>query len=136
MRISAGFTPTSDSSPGPVIIDLLNNVFEVLTAALRSSGGEVLKFLGDGMLATLSFTEADRATTCRRALDAAAEATRGFAALNATRAAAGLPPVTVDLALHVGEVLYGNVCAADRLDFRGVREEKEIFALSLGRPSR
>jgi len=135
-----GFTPTSDSSPGPVIIDLLNSVFEVLTAALRSCGGEVLKFLGDGMLATLSFAEADRAATCRRALDAAAEATRGLAALNTTRAAAGLPAVIVDLALHVGEVLYGNVGAADRLDFTvigpAVNEVARIEALSepLGRP--
>jgi adenylate cyclase len=48
-----GFTQMSDFLPGPVIIDLLNNVFEGLTAPLRSRGGEVLKFLGDGMLATL-----------------------------------------------------------------------------------
>jgi adenylate cyclase len=135
-----GFTPMSDSSPGPVIIDLLNGVFEVLTAALRACGGEVLKFLGDGMLATLSFAEADRAATCRRALDAATVATRGLAELNATRAAAGLPAVAVDLALHVGEVLYGNVGAADRLDFTvigpAVNEVARIEALCepLGRP--
>ncbi len=86
-----GFTPTSDTSPGPVIIDLLNSVFEALTAALRSRGGEVLKFLGDGMLATLSFAEADRGETCRRALDAAVEAMQALATLNEVRAAAGLP---------------------------------------------
>jgi len=112
------FTPTSDTSPGPVMIDLLNSVFEALTAALRSRGGEVLKFLDDGMLATLSFAEADRGETCRRrALDAAMEAMQALAALNEARAAAGLPAVTVDIALHVGEVLYGNVGATDRLDF-------------------
>src|SRR5271168_3453848 len=82
-----GFTPASDTSPGPVIIDLLNNVFETLTAALRTRGGEVLKFLGDGMLATLSFTEAERQETSQRALDAAADAMQGLAALNAARAA-------------------------------------------------
>jgi adenylate cyclase len=135
-----GFTAASDSSPGPVIIDLLNGVFEVLTAALRSCGGEVLKFLGDGMLATLPFAEADREATCRRALDAAAQAARGLAALNVTRAAAGLPAVIVDLALHVGEVLYGNVGAADRLDFTvigpAVNEVARIEALCepLNRP--
>jgi adenylate cyclase len=112
-----GFTPTSDTSPGSVIIDLLDSVFEVLVAALRSRGGEVLKFLGDGMLAAFAFAEADRAATCRRALDAAEDAMKALAALNATRAAAGLPAVTVDLALHVGDVLYGNVGATDRLDF-------------------
>jgi adenylate cyclase len=112
-----GFTAMSDSSPGAVVIDLLNSVFEALAAALRSRSGEILKFLGDGMLATLAFDERDRATACRAALDAAAEAISAIAALNATRTAAGLPSVTVDLALHVGDLLYGNVGAADRLDF-------------------
>ena len=112
-----GFTAMSNSSPGAVVIDLLNSVFEALAAALRSRSGEILKFLGDGMLATLAFDERDRATACRAALDAAAEAISAIAALNATRTAAGLPAVTVDLALHVGDLLYGNVGAADRLDF-------------------
>src|SRR5260370_2506381 len=52
-----GFTPISDSPPGSVIIDLLNDVFQILTAALRLRAGQVLKFLGDGMLATSSFEE-------------------------------------------------------------------------------
>jgi adenylate cyclase len=128
-----GFTAASDTTPGPAIIDLLDTVFETLTAALRSRGGEVLKFLGDGMLATLAFAEADRAETCARALDAAAETMQGLAAFNAARAAAGLPEVAVDLALHVGEVLYGNVGAADRLDFTvvgpAVNEVARIEAL-------
>jgi adenylate cyclase len=128
-----GFTPTSDASPGAVVIELLNSVFEVIAATLRYCGGEVLKFLGDGMLATLSFKEADRAKTCQDALDAAAEAMRELAVLNTTRAAAGLPTVTVDLALHVGEVLYGNVGATDRLDFTvigpAVNEVTRIEAL-------
>ena len=46
---------TERSLSGAAIIDLLNNVFETLNATLRARGGEVLKFLGDGMLATLSF---------------------------------------------------------------------------------
>ncbi len=176
-----GFTPISDAAPGPVIVDLLNDVFELLAAALRPRGGQVLKFIGDGMLATFPFEETGRAETCRRALDAAIEAMRTLDALNASRAAAGAPVAAVDLALHLGEVLYGNVGATDRLDFtvigpvvnevariealcepldravlvsaefaaaatgcgsrleplgrhalRGVREQKEIFALDLG----
>ena len=71
-----GFTPISDAAPGPVVIELLNDVFEILAAALRPRGGQVLKFIGDGMLATFSFEEPDRAATCRRALDAAIEAMR------------------------------------------------------------
>ena len=128
-----GFTPMSDSSSGAAIIDLLNNVFETLTATLRARGGEVLKFLGDGMLATLSFEDTTRVETCRRALDAAAESVQHLAALNASRAAAGFAPVTVDIALHIGEVLYGNVGASDRLDFTvigpAVNEVARIEAL-------
>jgi adenylate cyclase len=135
-----GFTPLSDSLPGAVIIDLLNEVFEILTGTLRSRGGEVLKFLGDGMLAILSFSEAERGHACRRALDATVEATQRLAALNATRVAAGLSAVNVDVALHVGEVLYGNIGAADRLDFTvigpAVNEVARIEALCepIGRP--
>src|SRR6185312_5175812 len=131
-----GFTAMSDSSPGAVVIDVLNGVFETLAAALRSRGGEIMKFLGDGMLATLAFDERDRAATCRAALDAAEEAAASIAALNARRTASGLSAVTVDLALHVEDLLYGNVGAADRLlslgryALRGVRESKEIFALT------
>ncbi len=128
-----GFTPTSDAAPGSVIVDLLNDVFEILTAALRPRGGQVLKFLGDGMLATFPFEEADRAETCRRALDAAAEAMREIDARNAVRAAAGAPVAAVDLALQLGEVLYGNVGATDRLDFTvngpAVNEVARIEAL-------
>ncbi len=128
-----GFTPTADSTPGPVVIELLNSVFETMAAALRSRGGEILKFMGDGMLATLPFAAGDRAKACRDALDAAAETTRQLDSLNTTRAATGLPPVAVDLALHIGEVLYGNVGAADRLDFTvvgpAVNEVARIEAL-------
>src|SRR3984885_1705061 len=71
-----GFTPIADAAPGPVLVDMLDDTFEILAAALRPRGGEVLKFLGDGMLASFSFEETDRAKTCRRALDAAGEAMR------------------------------------------------------------
>ena len=112
-----GFTAVSDSAPGPVVVELLNDVFEILTASLRERGGQVLKFIGDAMLATFPFEDADRAETCRRALDAAIEAMRNIDALNTTRAARGAPVAAVDLALHLGDVLYGNVGATDRLDF-------------------
>jgi len=128
-----GFTPTTEAVSGPAVIDMLNDVFETLAAALRPRGGQVLKFLGDGMLATFSFGEGNVAETCRRALDAAVEAMEALDALNATRAAAGGPIASVDLALHVGEVLYGNVGATDRLDFTvigsAVNEVARIEAL-------
>ncbi|MBV9906738.1 MAG: adenylate/guanylate cyclase domain-containing protein [Hyphomicrobiales bacterium] len=128
-----GFTSISDSELGPVVVELLNDVFEILTASLRDRGGQVLKFIGDGMLATFPFKEADRAETCRRALDAAIEAMRNIEALNAAREARGAPAASVDLALHLGDALYGNVGAIDRLDFTvigpAINEAARIEAL-------
>jgi len=112
-----GFTGIADATAGDATVELLNEVFETLTASLRRRGGQVLKFMGDGMLATFPLGEKGGETVCREALDAAAEAQCALDRLNSMRAAAGKPVGDVDLALHIGEVLYGNVGAADRLDF-------------------
>ncbi len=134
-----GFTTIADTVPGSLVIEMLDEVFETLTATLRQRGGQVLKFLGDGMLATFAIEGTSRAETCRRALDAAAEAMHALDTLNAARAAAGKPIAAVDLALHIGDVLYGNVGATDRLDFTvigpAVNEVARIEALceKLGR---
>ena len=128
-----GFTAIADYRPGLAVIELLNEVFEHLVAPLRSRGGEVLKFLGDGVLAIFPFEETAGAEVCRRALNAATEAMAALDRLSATRAAAGKPTAAVDLALHLGEVLYGNVGAIDRLDFTvigpAVNEVARIEAL-------
>jgi len=112
-----GFTAIADGTAGAVVIELLDDVFETLAAALRPRGGEVLKFLGDGMLAIFPVMPASSAATCRAALDAAAEAMLALESLNERRRLAGKPVAAVDIALHLGEVLYGNIGAADRLDF-------------------
>ena len=112
-----GFTAIADVTPGLIVIELINAIFETLTASLRRRGGQVLKFLGDGMLAIFPFVDATRSETCAQAIDAATEAMAGLDRLNAERQKAGRPIAVVDLALHVGEVLYGNVGAVDRLDF-------------------
>jgi adenylate cyclase len=112
-----GFTRLADSTQGLEVIALLDEVFETLTAPLRSRGGQVLKFMGDGMLAIFPLRAETQAETCRVAIEAAREAMHTLDAVNRLRAAAGRPIAEVDLALHIGEVLYGNVGAADRLDF-------------------
>ncbi len=112
-----GFTAIADRNPGLAVIEMLDETFEALTAALRARGGQVLKFMGDGMLAIFPFVVATRGKICAQALDAAAEAMRAVDRLNQARGDAGKPVAAVDLALHLGEVLYGNVGAADRLDF-------------------
>lgn len=135
-----GFTPLADTTPGPVLVEMLDDIFETLLAALRPHGAQVLKFLGDGMLASFSFVDATRAETCDRALDAATTAMQSLDRLKTDRVRAGKPFAAVDLALHLGDVLYGNVGAVDRLDFTvigpAVNEVARIETLCepLGRP--
>jgi adenylate cyclase len=128
-----GFTAIADTTPGLIVIELLDAIFETLTASLRPRGGQVLKFLGDGMLAIFPFVDTTRDEICGQAIDAAAEAMNGLDRLNAGRRDAGKPIAAVDLALHLGEVLYGNVGAVDRLDFTvigpAVNETARIEAL-------
>jgi adenylate cyclase len=112
-----GFTAIADREPGLAVIEMLDEVFETVAAPLRARGAQVLKFLGDGILATFALDAATERETCERALAAAAEAATLLDRLQATRRAAGRPCSTVDFALHLGEVLYGNVGAVDRLDF-------------------
>jgi adenylate cyclase len=111
-----GFTRLSDSLPRETVIALLDDWFDCLAAAIETEGGEILKFMGDGLLAIFP-AGADEAAACERALDAAEAAHGDVAALNRRRAAAGDPPLAFGLALHLGEVAYGNVGGRRRLDF-------------------
>ena len=128
-----GFTAIADAAPGLAVVALLDDIFETLTAPLRRRGGQVLKFLGDGMLATFPIGAAGPRQSCSEALDAAVEAMQAIDRLNRERRRAGKPVAAVDLALHIGEVFYGNVGAADRLDFTvigpAVNEAARIEAL-------
>ena len=98
----------------------------------RLSGGDVLKLIGDGTLAI--FTGEDREKACRAALAAAARLRKEVGKLTGTRSQAGLPTTQVYLALHVGDVFYGNVGSKDRLDFTvigpAVNEVSRILAMS------
>ncbi|MGC2204075.1 MAG: adenylate/guanylate cyclase domain-containing protein, partial [Stellaceae bacterium] len=83
-----GFTAIADATTGQAVIELLNEVFETLTASLRRRGGQVLKFLGDGMLAIFPLTEGASNATCSNALNAAAEAMDALERLNRARSEA------------------------------------------------
>jgi adenylate cyclase len=115
-----GFTRLSDILSGAEIMDMLDDIFEAVIAPLRSRGGHVLKFIGDAVLAIFPFGERDEAETCRIALDAAEEALASLSARADERRKEGRPFADVDIALHVGEVLYGNFGAVDRLDFTAI----------------
>lgn len=112
-----GFTTLSGRLPGEAMVAMLDSYFEAMSTAVHRQGGQVLKFIGDGMLATFARGTDDWAPVCAAALAAAEEAVRGIAAINAARLAEGQPVMSLDLALHLGEVMYGNVGSAERLDF-------------------
>jgi adenylate cyclase len=113
-----GFTRASDRLPRDAIIGLLNDYFSIMGGAVTNAGGEILKFMGDGMLAMLPITSpAERSATAARATEAAVAAFRMIAALNLMRTTVDEPAVRFGLALHVGEVMFGNIGASARLDF-------------------
>ncbi len=110
------FTAMTDQSGRGVIVALLNRWFERIGAAILGQGGDILKFMGDGLLAVFP-VEGSRAATCDRALVAAEDALAGTAALNAELAAEGVAPLRFGIGLHWGEVEFGNIGTRDRLDF-------------------
>src|SRR5262249_38841749 len=83
--------------------------------SVQYAGGDVLKLIGDGTLAI--FKSDDPGTACRRALDAEARLRSEIADLNVRRAADGRPVTSGHLGLHIGDVFYGTMGRADRLDF-------------------
>ena len=92
----------------------LNAYFDTMAAPLTDHGGEILKFIGDAMLAIFPMAEP---RACQRALRAALEAQEGMARLNEERRAVGQAELGFGLALHVGDVMWGNIGAQERLDF-------------------
>ncbi len=115
-----GFTKLTDVTPGSEIIEMLDDIFEALIAPMRTRGGHVLKFIGDALLAIFPFEEGDEAYACRMALDSAEEAIGELEKRRVERMEAGRPFAKVDVALHVGDVLYGNFGGVDRLDFTAI----------------
>ncbi|MDP2312089.1 MAG: adenylate/guanylate cyclase domain-containing protein [Pseudomonadota bacterium] len=113
-----GFTARAEAGPPESVIALLNAYFETMAGAVQRHGGEVLKFIGDGMLAIFPITSgASAEAACHRALLAARTARDEMSALDREVQANGGAPVGYGIALHVGEVTYGNIGAPDRLDF-------------------
>src|SRR5579859_66531 len=113
------FTALSEATEPAAMIAALDAWFERVAGAVHAFGGEVLKFIGDGVLAIFPVS-GPPAEACEAALRAVAAARAGMAHLDATRQAQGLPPLPFGVALHLGEMLWGNIGAADRLDFTAI----------------
>ncbi|MDH3664927.1 MAG: adenylate/guanylate cyclase domain-containing protein [Alphaproteobacteria bacterium] len=109
-----GFTAMSESRSRDELLDLLNQFFDCLAAPVTERGGEILKFIGDAMLAIFPLADED---ACAKALEAAIEAQASLEALNAERERNGETAIACGIALHAGEVMYGNIGSQSRLDF-------------------
>ena len=114
-----GFTRYSDTHRIDNVLSTLNDFFDALVAAIEPHGGEVLKFIGDALLAIFPAID-HRDLPVTPAIAAALEARRRIVALNAERAAAGRSLLKFGLALNVGEIAYGNIGSRTRLDFTAI----------------
>lgn len=121
-----GFTRLTGAIDQTTLLGLLSDTFEVIVKQLAAHGGEVLKFMGDGVLAIFPerrpgevAEEGARPTArvCAAAYRATEAVLRELAAVHETRRAAGLPVAPIGVGLHHGDVMYGNIGAPARLDF-------------------
>lgn len=108
------FTKISDNWPRDDVIDLLNDYFDAMSEPIAKHGGEILKFIGDGLLAIFPLSQLD---ACANLLHAVTEARQAMAALNARNSATGRAPLNYGIGVHVGDVMYGNIGSTSRLDF-------------------
>ncbi|SKA25131.1 adenylate cyclase [Enhydrobacter aerosaccus] len=116
-----GFSALSRTLGGEQTITLLDEFFAAVVEPIQARGGEVLKFVGDGLIAVFPLaTSRNLEVAVHHGLDAARAALVAIDRLNAERAKAGLSSIGIGIALHVGEVLFGNVGAPDRLDFTAI----------------
>ena len=131
-----GFTALSDRTDGAGMAALLNDYFEQIVPPVLDRGGEILKFMGDGVLATFSLKDLQDDMVCMTALNAAIEALDNVRMWNAGRATGAAPVMELDVAVHLGRVQFGNVGAGNRLDFTvigaAVNEASRIEALCDG----
>ena len=113
-----GFTALSDRLPAETVVDILNHYFDCQVSAIRSHGGEVLKFMGDGLLAVFPIAEqpGDTEEVCAQVLEAARESRASVLAMEYPIGET-VERFRFGLALHVGKILYGNIGGGNRLDF-------------------
>jgi adenylate cyclase len=108
------FTRISDNWPRDDVIDLLNGYFDAMSEPIAKHGGEILKFIGDGLLAIFPLSEPK---ACANLLHAVAEARQAMAAFNEKNGETGRAPLNYGIGVHVGDVMYGNIGSRTRLDF-------------------
>ena len=108
------FTRISESWSRDVVIDLLNDYFDAMSGPISRHGGEILKFIGDGLLAIFPLSQP---SACTDLLHAVTEARQTMAILNQKNRETGRARLDYDIGVHVGDVMFGNIGSQDRLDF-------------------
>ena len=108
------FTKISDNWPRDDVIDLLNDYFDAMSEPIARHGGEILKFIGDGLLAIFPLSQPN---ACANLLHAVTEARAAMVALNERNNGSGRAPLNYGIGVHVGDVMYGNIGSTTRLDF-------------------
>jgi adenylate cyclase len=112
------FTAITEAVPWAQLLEMLNDYFALVDAAIRAQGGEILHFIGDAILTVFPIpANGDRRQPCQAALEAARDAFAAVATVNKRRSRAGQAPIRFGVGLHVGEVIYGNIGSSDRLNF-------------------
>ncbi|HJT10965.1 MAG TPA: adenylate/guanylate cyclase domain-containing protein [Dongiaceae bacterium] len=112
------FTAMSNQLPRDEVLAILNDYFDAVTRPVLARGGEILKFIGDSVLAIFPMKDdLDRDDKCLIALTAAEEALEAMRDVNELRASAGKAPLGIGIGLHAGSVSYGNIGSQTRLDF-------------------
>ena len=113
-----GFTAFSETGSEEELFEALGDYFEVVVQSVEANGGDVLKFMGDGVLSVFPISgSADLADRCRAAATAAQGVLDGLAAVNERRVEAGKPGLDVGIGINAGKVSYGNIGSQGRLDF-------------------
>jgi adenylate cyclase len=131
------FTRISDNWPRDDVIDLLNGYFDAMSEPIERHGGEILKFIGDGLLAIFPLSEP---SACANLLRAVSEARQAMTALNEKNAETGRAPLNYGIGVHVGDVMYGNIGSQTRLDFTvigpavNMASRLEALTKQLGKP--
>ncbi|BDA84581.1 adenylate cyclase [Aureimonas sp. SA4125] len=108
------FTTISELWPRDHVIDLLNGYFDAMSEPIERNGGEILKFVGDGLLAVFPLSNPD---ACAALLRSVGEARAAMSAVNAEHVRLGHDPLGYGVGIHVGDVMYGNIGSRKRLDF-------------------
>jgi adenylate cyclase len=108
------FTKISDNWPRDDVIDLLNGYFDAMSEPIARHGGEILKFIGDGLLAIFPLSQPQ---ACANLLHAVTDARQAMIALNEKNSETGRAPLNYGIGVHVGDVMYGNIGSRTRLDF-------------------